>query len=147
GNKNNENWKNFEIYLKRIWFSNGIHHHYSNDKIKPGFPQTYLQALLKETKTNLDTSIVEILFNDVDAKKVNLNQNVDLVQGSAVNFYGKGLKANDVEKFYGSMVPADSLRPLSTGLNSKLVRTESGKIEERIWRSGGMYGAAIDKVI
>src|SRR5690606_10127388 len=85
--------------------------------------------------------------NDVDAKKVNLNQNVDLVQGSAVNFYGKGLTANDVEKFYGSMVPADSLRPLSTGLNSKLVRTESGKIEERIWRSGGMYGAAIDKVI
>lgn len=147
GDKNNENWKNFEIYLKRIWFSNGIHHHYSNDKIKPGFPQTYLQALLKETKTNLDTSIVEILFNDVDAKKVNLNQNVDLVQGSAVNFYGKGLTANDVEKFYGSMVPADSLRPLSTGLNSKLVRTESGKIEERIWRSGGMYGAAIDKVI
>src|SRR5690606_21431935 len=147
GDKNNENWKNFEIYLKRIWFSNGIHHHYSNDKIKPGFPQTYLQTLLKETKTNLDTSIVEILFNDVDAKKVNLNQNVDLVQGSAVNFYGKGLTANDVEKFYGSMVPADSLRPLSTGLNSKLVRTESGKIEERIWRSGGMYGAAIDKVI
>src|SRR5690606_39806724 len=85
---------------------------YSNDKIKPGFPQTYLQTLLKETKTNLDTSIVEILFNDVDAKKVNLNQNVDLVQGSAVNFYGKGLTANDVEKFYGSMVPADSLRPL-----------------------------------
>ncbi|WLD24466.1 dihydrofolate reductase [Flavobacterium dauae] len=147
GDKNSENWKNFEIYLKRIWFSNGIHHHYSNDKIKPGFPQTYLQTLLKETKTNLDASIVEVLFNDVDAKKVNLNQKVDLVQGSAVNFYGKGLTANDVEKYYSSMVPADSLRPLSTGLNSKLVRTESGKIEERIWRSGGMYGAAIDKVI
>lgn len=147
GDKNSENWKNFEIYLKRIWFSNGIHHHYSNDKIKPGFPQTYLQTLLKETKTNLDASIVEVLFNDVDAKKVNLNQKVDLVQGSAVNFYGKGLTANDVEKFYSSMVPADSLRPLSTGLNSKLVRTESGKIEERIWRSGEMYGAAIDKVI
>src|SRR5690606_28369899 len=94
-----------------------------------------------------DTSIVEILFNDVDAKKVNLNQNVDLVQGSAVNFYGKGLTATEVEKFYGSMVPTDSLRPLSTGLNSKLVRTESGKIEERIWRSGGMYRAAIGKVI
>src|SRR5690606_19325584 len=147
GDKNNENWKNFEIYLKRIWFSNGIHHHYSNDKIKPGFPQTYLQTLLKETKTNLDTSIVEILFNDVDAKKVNLNQNVDLVQGSAVNPYGKGLTANDVETVYGCMVPADSLRPLSAGLSSKLVRTEAGKIEARMWRSGGMYGAAIDTAI
>ncbi len=147
GSKNDDNWKKFEIYLKRVWFSNGIHHHYSNDKIKPGFPQTYLQKLLKDTKTNLDASIVEILFNDVDGKKVNLNEAKGLVQGSAVNFYGKGLNANDVEKFYGSMKPADSLRPLSTGLNSKLVRTESGKIEERIWRSGGMYGAAIDKIV
>ncbi len=147
GDKNSENWKNFEIYLKRIWFSNGIHHHYSNSKIKPGIPQTYLQELLKETKTNLDASIVEVLFNDVDAKKVNLNESKGLIQGSAVNFYGKGLTAKDVEKFYGSMIPADTLRPLSTGLNSKLVRTESGKIEERVWKSGGMYGAAIDKIV
>ena len=147
GDKKSENWKSFEIYLKRVWFSNGIHHHYSNDKIKPGFPQTYLQKLLKDTKTNLDESIVEILFNDVDAKKVNLNEAKGLVQGSAVNFYGKGLTAKDVEKFYGSIKPTDSLRPLSTGLNSKLVRTESGKLEERVWRSGGMYGAAIDKIV
>lgn len=146
GDKNDENWKKFEIYLKRIWFSNGIHHHYSNDKIKPGFPQTYLQTLLKETKTNLDASIVEVLFNDVDAKKVNLNEAKGLVQGSAVNFYGKGLTAADVEKFYGSM-KLDTLRPISSGLNSKLVRTESGKIEEKVWKSGGMYGAAIDKVV
>lgn len=147
GDKNAENWKKFEIYLKRIWFSNGIHHHYSNDKIKPGFPQTYLQKLLKETKTNLSSSIIEILFNDVDAKKVNLNEAKGLVQGSAVNFYGKGLNAADVEKFYTNMPQIDSLRPLSFGLNSKLVRTETGKIEERVWRSGGMYGAAIDKIV
>lgn len=147
GDRNNENWKKFEVYLKRIWFSNGIHHHYSNDKIKPGFPQTYLQQLLKETKTTLDASIVEILFNDVDSKKVNLNEAKGLVQGSAVNFYGKGLTANDVETFYNNMKPADTLRPLSTGLNSKLVRTEAGTLEERVWRSGGMYGAAIDKIV
>ncbi|WCM40886.1 dipeptidyl peptidase 3 [Flavobacterium sp. CBA20B-1] len=147
GDRSSENWKKFETYLKRIWFSNGIHHHYSNDKIKPGFPQTYLQKLLKDTKTNLSASIVEILFNDVDAKKVNLNESKGLVQGSAVNFYGKGLNAADVEKFYANMPQPDSLRPLSFGLNSKLVRTESGKIEERIWRSGGMYGAAIDKIV
>ncbi|UUV21882.1 dipeptidyl peptidase 3 [Paenimyroides aestuarii] len=147
GDRSSENWKKFETYLKRIWFSNGIHHHYSNDKIKPGFPQTYLQKLLKDTKTNLSASIVEILFNDVDAKKVNLNESKGLVQGSAVNFYGKGLNAADVEKFYANMPQPDSLRPLSFGLNSKLVRTESGKIEERIWRSGGMYGAAINKIV
>jgi len=147
GDRTNENWANFEIYLKRIWFSNGIHHHYSNDKIRPQFPQTYLVKLLKDTKTNLDASIVEILFNDVDAKRVNLNEAKGLIQGSAVNFYGKGLTAVDVEKFYANMVQPDSLRPLSFGLNSKLVRTETGKIEERIWRSGGMYGSAIDKIV
>lgn len=145
GDKNSENWLNFEVYVKRIWFSNGIHHHYSNDKIRPEFPQTYLQDLLKETKTNLDASIVELLFNDVDAKKVNLNQSKDLVQGSAVNFYSRELTAADVEHFY-SVIKNDSLRPLSLGLNSKLIRTESGKIEERIWKSDGMYGAAIDKI-
>jgi len=112
GDKTTEDWKNFEIYLKRVWFSNGIHHHYSNDKIKPNFSQNYLQKLLKETKTNLDASIVEILFNDVDAKRVNLNEAKGLVQGSAVNFYGKGLTALDVETFYNNMKPADSLRPL-----------------------------------
>lgn len=69
GDKNTEDWKKFEIYLKRVWFSNGIHHHYSNDKIKPGFSQSYFQQLLKDTKTNLDGSIVEILFNAVDDKK------------------------------------------------------------------------------
>lgn len=147
GDRKDENWLKFEIYLKRVWFSNGIHHHYSNDKIKTGFSQAYFQKLLKDTKTNLDASIVEILFNDVDGKKVNLNEAKGLVQGSAVNFYGKGLNVKDVERFYGSMKIADTLRPLSTGLNSKLIRTESGRIEERVWKSGGMYGAAIDKIV
>lgn len=147
GDKKDDNWLKFEIYLKRVWFSNGIHHHYSNDKIKTGFSQAYFQKLLKDTKTNLDASIVEILFNEVDGKKVNLNEAKGLVQGSAVNFYGKGLNAKDVERFYGNMKIADTLRPLSTGLNSKLIRTESGRIEERVWKSGGMYGAAIDKIV
>lgn len=147
GDKTSTDWKNFEIYLKRVWFSNGIHHHYSNDKLQPNFPQNYLQKLLRETKTNLDASIVEILYNDVDAKKVNLNETKGLIQGSAINFYGRGLNARDVVAFYSDTKHEDALRPLSTGLNSKLVRSESGTIEERIWRSGGMYGAAIDKII
>src|SRR5690606_29510973 len=81
GDKESDSWKAFEVYLKRVWFSNGIHHHYSNDKIKPGFSQNYFQQLLAETKTNLDGSIVELLFNDVDAKKVNLDESKDFVAG------------------------------------------------------------------
>lgn len=147
GDKNTEDWKKFEIYLKRVWFSNGIHHHYSNDKIKPGFSQSYFQQLLKDTKTNLDGSIVEILFNAVDDKKVNLDESKGLIKGSAVNFYGKNILAKDVEDFYNAMKNPDSERPLSLGLNSKLVKTESGKLEEKIWKSGGMYGSAIDKIV
>ena len=147
GDKNSEEWKKFEIYLKRVWFSNGIHHHYSNDKIKPGFSQSYFEKLVKETRTNLDGSIVEILFNDVDAKKVNLDEAKGLIQGSAVNFYGRNITAKNVEDFYNAMKSPDPHRPLSFGLNSKLYRNESGKLEEKVWKSGGMYGAAIDKII
>ncbi|PJR04606.1 dipeptidyl-peptidase 3 family protein [Avrilella dinanensis] len=147
GDKTTEDWKNFEIYLKRVWFSNGIHHHYSNDKIKPDFSQTYLEELLAATKTSLDGTIVEILFNDVDAKKVNLDESKGLVQGSAVNFYGKNITAKDVEDFYSAKQNPNPDKPLSWGLNSKLIRNANGQIEEKVWKSGGMYGAAIDKVI
>lgn len=147
GDKTTKDWNDFEVYLKRVWFSNGIHHHYSNDKIKPAFSQAYLEKLLKETNTNLDGTIVELLFNEVDAKKVNLDESKGLVQGSAVNFYGKNISAKDVEDFYAAKENADPQRPVSWGLNSKLVRNNSGQLEEKVWKSGGMYGAAIDKVI
>jgi len=147
GDRKSKNWENFEIYLKRVWFSNGIHHHYSNDKIKPVFSQSYFEKLLKETNTNLDGTIVEILFNDVDAKKVNLDEAKGFVTGSAVNFYGKNIKANDVEKFYASVKHDDPNRPISSGLNAKLIRNNAGKLEEKVWKSGGMYGAAIDQII
>ncbi len=147
GDKTTKDWNDFEVYLKRVWFSNGIHHHYSNDKIKPAFSQAYLEKLLTETNTNLDGTIVELLFNEVDAKKVNLDESKGLVQGSAVNFYGKNISAKDVEDFYAAKENADPQRPVSWGLNSKLVRNNSGQLEEKVWKSGGMYGAAIDKVI
>ena len=89
GDKESANYKEFVIYLKRVWFSNGIHHHYSNDKIKPGFDLKYFNQLLADTKTNLDSEVVNILFNDVDSKKVNLDEKKGLVEGSAVNFYGE----------------------------------------------------------
>lgn len=146
GDKETEDWKNFVVYVKRVWFSNGIHHHYSNDKIKPAFTEAYFNTLLEATKTNLDAGIVAILFNDVDNKKVNLDLAKGLVEGSAVNFYGDGITEAEVEAFYNAMKSPDPLRPLSTGLNSKVVK-ENGKLVEKVWKSGGMYGQAIDKII
>ncbi|WP_312818356.1 dipeptidyl-peptidase 3 family protein [Kaistella carnis] len=146
GNKDTEDWRNFEIYLKRVWFANGIHHHYSNEKMKPTFSKAYFEQLLKASNTKLDAQIADILFNNVDTKKVNLDLSKGLLQGSAVNFYGDGVTSDEAEKFYAQMKSPDAERPLSTGLNSKLVK-ENGKLTERVWKSGGMYGAAIDQVI
>jgi dipeptidyl-peptidase-3 len=147
GDKESEDWKNFKIYLKRVWFSNGIHHHYSTDKIKPGFSKDYLNTLLSDTKTTLAPEIVEVLFNDADAKKVNLDESKGLIAGSAVNFYDKGISEKEVEAFYKAKKSPDASKPYSFGLNSKLVRGADGKLVEKVYKSGGMYGAAIDKIV
>ncbi|WP_281240138.1 dipeptidyl-peptidase 3 family protein [Flavobacterium praedii] len=147
GDKSSNDWKNFEIYLKRVWFSNGIHHHYSSEKIKPDFSIAYFNALLKATKTSLSPEIVEILFNNVDSKRVNLDASKGLLEGSAINFYDKGITQQDVEAFYALKKSPDPKKSYSFGLNSKLVRNSKGELEEKVWKSGGMYGAAIDKII
>lgn len=147
GDKSTTDWKNFEIYLKRVWFSNGIHHHYSSDKIKPDFSIAYFNSLLKATKTTLSPQIVDILFNDVDSKKVNLDASKGLLEGSAINFYDKGITQKEVEAFYASKNSPDPKKPYSFGLNSKLVRNANGQLEEKVWKSGGMYGSAIDKIV
>ena len=147
GDKASKDWENFEIYLKRVWFANGIHHHYSMDKIKPDFNQAYFETLLNDTKTTLSADVVAVLFNDKDNKKVNLDESKGLISGSAINFYGEGISDKEAEDFYKAIKPIDKDRPYSYGLNSKLVRNSAGKIEEKVWKSGGMYGPAIDKVI
>lgn len=146
GDKTTENWNAFEVYLKRVWFSNGIHHHYSKDKIKPEFSSEYLKQLLAETHTVLEGEAFEVIFNDVDAKKVNQAKGVDNVALSAVNFYGDGVTNNDVETFYASKKSPDPSKPLSFGLNSQLVK-ENGVLKERVYKSGGLYGSAIDEII
>lgn len=146
GNKNAPEWKNFVVYLKRVWFSNGIHHHYSSDKIRPDFPKAYLVQLLAATKTTLSPDIVDVLFNDVDNKKVNLDQERGLLSGSAVNFYQPGITVSEVEEYYKSQ-PQDAKRPVSLGLNSKLIKNEDGKLEEKVWKVGGMYNPAIKHII
>jgi dipeptidyl-peptidase-3 len=147
GDKSTEDWANFETYLKRVWFSNGIHHHYSNQKIQPDFSAAYFAFLMKETETELAPSITTILFNEIDSKKVNLDVSKGLLAGSAINFYDKGITLKEAEDFYAKKISPDSTKPYSYGINSKLVRNANGQLEERVWKSNGMYGDAIDKII
>lgn len=146
GDKESEEWKNFETYLKRIWFSNGIHHHYSNDKIIPDFSSDYLKSLLTVTNTTLEGEAFQVIFNDKDAKKVNRGKGMDNVALSAVNFYGPDVTNEDVISYYSNMTSPNPEKPLSYGLNSKLVR-ENGKLRELVYKSGGLYGPAIDNII
>ena len=146
GDKTTDNWMAFETYLKRVWFSNGIHHHYSNDKLKPEFSEDYLNELLASTSTKLDGEAFAVIFNDKDAKKVNQAKGVDNVALSAVNFYGPNVTNADVETFYAAKKSPDANKPLSYGLNSQLVK-EDGVLKERVYKSGGLYGAAIDEIV
>lgn len=146
GDRNTEQWIAFETYLKRLWFANGIHHHYSNDKFKPGFDREYLDELLNSTGAVLEGAAIEVIFNEKAVKKVNLDDTKGLVEGSAVNFYGDGITADEVQAFYAAKSSPDPERPLAHGLNSKVVR-ENGELVEQVWKSGGMYGEAIDEVV
>ena len=146
GDKSSENWNAFETYLKRIWFSNGIHHHYSNDKLKPEFSSDYLKEILAETNTVLEGEAFDVIFNDADAKKVNQGKGVDNVALSAVNFYGPNVTNADVVSFYKAKTSPNPEKPLSFGLNSQLVK-ENGVLKERVYKSGGLYGSAIDEIV
>jgi len=158
GDRTTSDFQNFMIYTKRVWFSNGIHHHYSNKKFLPEFSKEYFAELIKnsdpkefplkenETIENLITRLEPILFDpNVDAIKVNQNPEFDLIKTSAVNFY-ENLTQREVESYYKKIIKPNDERPISYGLNSKLVK-ENGKIYERIWKLNGMYDAAIQKIV
>ena len=145
GDRNNEDWNNFEVYLKRVWFSNGIHHHYSNAKFTAKFSSEYLSGLLAQTNTKLEGEAFDVIFNDNDAKKVNLSKDVDNVLLSAVNLYGPDITTADVESFYSDKISPNNDKPLSFGLNSQLVKI-NGELTERVYKSGGLYGTAIDEI-
>jgi len=145
GDKSSANWKSFDEYLKRVWFANGIHHHYSNAKLKPEFSADYLRELLTASGATLEGEAFDVIFNDKDAKKVNLSKDADIVLESAINFYGPDVTTADVEAYYGA-IKVDKNEPIEVGLNTRLVK-ENGKLVEQVYKSGGMYGAAIDQVI
>jgi dipeptidyl-peptidase-3 len=157
GDRKSADFAKFETYTKRIWFSNGIHHHYASDKIIPDFSSAYLSELLMKTpdeklplgmndKLEFIGWINPILFDpSVDGKTVNLESGIDNIVGSANNFY-EGVTQKEVEEFYTALNDPNDQTPVEHGLNSKLVK-ENGKLVEKTWKVGGMYSAAIEKIV
>ena len=157
GDKSSKEWAQFIEYAKRVWFSNGIHHHYSTLKILPGFDRSYLTKLVEKIDKgfplidgeNIDgflKRIIPIIFDPrIDAKRVNLNPEDDIISSSANNYYD-GLSQDEVEKFYSNMKNPNDPTPIWYGLNSRLVK-EKGKVVEKTWRLEGLYGDAIKQII
>lgn len=158
GEKSGKDWDAFHLYLKEIWFSNGIHHHYSTEKFIPGFDAAYFDLLVSksdpkgfplsegETLEQLVAKLKPILFDPtVAAKRVNLDDGVDNVALSANNFY-EGVTKKEVQDYYKAIIDPKNATPISYGLNSKMVK-ENGKLVEKVWKVGGMYGAAIEKIV
>jgi len=147
GDTSTEDWSNFKEYTKRVWFSNGIHHHYSMDKFKPAFSQVYFETLLADSKTELNENALAVIFNDEDSKRVSLDDSKDLILGSATNFYQEDITEADLEKYYATVIDKSDETPVEYGLNSKLVKAEDGTISEQVWKVGGMYNDAIVEVV
>ena len=150
GDRDAAEFKAMEKYLKKVWFANGIHHHYSNDKFKPEFSMDWFSAMVdkyvKEPQADKDLLRHVIFKEDLFATRLNQTDGVDMVTASACNYY-EGVKMAEVEKFYANMVDENDPRPISYGLNSKLVKEPNGKIYERVWKLGGMYSEAIEQII
>ena len=150
GDREAAEFKAMEKYLKKVWFANGIHHHYSNDKFKPEFPMEWfmeqIDKYVKEPQADKDLLRHVIFKDDLFAVRLNQTDGVDMVTASACNYY-EGIKMEEVEKFYAEMVDENDPRPISYGLNSKLVKEPNGKIYERVWKLGGMYSEAIEQII
>ena len=143
GDKESKNFKALEEYLKRVWFSNGIHHHYGCEKFVPGFQRSWLQDYAV-----CSDEIANVIFNpNILQKRVNLAEGADLVKTSASNYYENVTQA-EAEAFYGKQkAEGDSLHPVMYGMNSRLVKTKNGEIIEKKWTIDGLYGDAIKKIV
>ena len=158
GDRADTNFVNMETYLKRVWFSNGIHHHYGSDKFVPGFTPEFFKAALQgveasklplgegETLDQLCEEVFPVIFDPkVMPKRVNQADGEDLVLTSASNYY-EGVTQKEAEDFYSALKNPNDTMPVMFGMNSRLVK-ENGKVQEKIWKSGGLYGQAIDRII
>ncbi|MCC3160572.1 dihydrofolate reductase [Hymenobacter sp. 15J16-1T3B] len=154
-----EQAQKFNVYAKRVWFSNGVHHHYSTRKFVPDCSREYFAELVKaadpkalplvngETVDEFLATLTPIIFDPtLDAKRVNQEKDADLVQTSATNFY-QGLTQKEVEAYYARKIDKKDPRPISYGLNSRLVKDKNGAVVEQPWKVGGLYGEAITQIV
>lgn len=148
GPKDNPDWQAFVVYLKRVWFSNGIHHHYSCQKFEPEFSKTFFIERLQKMGVKDTDKLTNLIFNpDVMPKRVNQADGEDLLLTSSCNYYAEGISQAEAEAFYADLKSkVDSDRPPMLGLNSRLERKEDGSLYENVWKSGGLYGKAIDRI-
>ena len=158
--KSSADYQAFEVYLKRVWFANGIHHHYGEDKFIPGFSEAFFDAAVRsvdasllplkadETVDALLARLKPVIFDPtVMPKRTVQSGDADWIQASANNYYGEDVTQAEVEAFYGKMkAEGDSRCPLSYGLNSRLEK-ENGQLVERVWKVGGLYLEAIERIV
>ncbi len=158
GPRDTDEFRAFEVYLKRVWFANGIHHHYSCDKFVPGFTPDYLRGLVEslpadalplaegETCTKLCNRLFPVIFDpEVMPKRVNQADGEDLILTSAANYY-EGVTQQEAEDFYAAMKTPGETEPVMYGMNSRLVKKD-GVVQEEVWKIGGMYGEALQKIV
>ncbi len=141
----NPEYQAFLVYAKRVFFSNGMHHHYAEDKILPGCSREYFTSLLEKAGVN-DTELPEIVFNPaIYPQRRSTETSGDIVKLSAVNFY-ENVSRDEVEKYYAGIMKPNDPEPISYGLNTKVVKGKDGKVRELPWKVGGIYSAAIEKI-
>ena len=158
GERTTDEFEKFLVYTKRVWFSNGIHHHYSSIKFLPEFSKDFFTDAVKsvpveslplkpnQTVDDFLAEIIPVMFDPaIDTKRVNLDEGADHIAESANNYY-QNVTAGEVEAFYKKLIDPKDPSPISWGLNSRLVK-EDGKLVEKVWKAGGLYSAAIEKIV
>lgn len=147
GDRKTDEFQQFTTYLKRVWFANGIHHHYGCDKFRPGFSEDYIRSTLKSIGYPVNEELLTVIFDpDVLPKRVNQAQGEDLLQTSACNYYAPEVTQQMAEDFYARIKDPADPHPVMYGMNSRL-ELHDGQLQEQVWKSGGMYGTAIDRIV
>ena len=160
GDRSSADFAAFAVYMKRVWFSNGIHHHYGCEKFQPGFTQEFLHQALEQLQAGhialgyssleaLEQELFPVIFDpSVMPKRVNQAAGEDLLLTSACNYYAPGITQAEAEEFYARQkAEGDQQHPIMYGMNSRLERAADGSLHENVWRADGMYGAAIRQIV
>ena len=148
GDRTSEDFRNFEVYAKRVFFSNGIHHHYAEDKFFPECSQDYFRSLMEAVGDSARCEeLLPVIYDpQIYPQRKSTDKSGDIVAESAVNFY-EGVTKAEVEKFYAEMVDPSDPTPISYGLNSKVVKGKDGVVREEVYKVGGLYGPALEKIV